>query len=120
MKNKKITTDLIPRKKSVLVQRLNEQTQTTGGIIIAEVSKEPSIRAIIVAVGPGCDQDLKDGIGKRVTINRYANLELIDGLGNTFVMIDDNDVQCFISDNTTTMDESAKKLKRVDVPIPTN
>ena len=118
MKQNTIKTDLIPRKRSVLVHRINDETKTTAGIIIAETSKEPSIKAIIIAVGPLCDQDLKDSIGKKVTINRFANLEIIDGFGNTFIRIDDNDVQCFITDTSIVMDASAQKVKRVDVKNP--
>jgi co-chaperonin GroES (HSP10) len=108
-------TDLQPRKKSVLIQRIHENAQTKGGLVIADSSLELRPVGRIIAVGSECDEDLKNSIGKKVVFNKYANLEVTDSYGNTFLMVFDTDVYCFINDNTIVLDNESKKYKRIDI-----
>src|SRR3972149_6859910 len=100
----KITTDLIPRGKSVLIKQVSLEAKSKSGIIIAESKNTTKPTGIIIACGPDCKQDLIDGIGKYVSFNPYSNLQLIDGHNNVFYFMEDMDIRCFISESTIMMD----------------
>lgn len=120
MKNKnqksaQIITDLECREKSVLIFRTQEESKTLNGVIISETTKEPRPIGILVAVGPLCKEDLQKGIGRKVLYNRFANLEVVDGNGNVLMAMEDHDVKYFIPDNSTILDDSGEKKKRINI-----
>lgn len=76
-----------PFEDRVLLRKIDEEAQTSGGIYIPETaSKEPSQEAMVLAIGPG--RTLDDGtitkmylsVGERVWVGKYAGAEVtIDG-----------------------------------------
>lgn len=75
-----------PLHDKVLIQRINEEEKTKGGIIIPDSAKEKPMEGKIVAVGNG--KTLKDGkvmplqvkVGDRILFAKYAGTEIkIDG-----------------------------------------
>ncbi len=80
----------------VIVLRLDEETKTTGGIIIPDTAKEKPQRGKVVAVGEGkVDED-----GKRVPVDikkndqvlfgKYSGTEIkIDGVDHLILREDD-------------------------------
>lgn len=71
-----------PLNDRVLVQRMEEETKTKGGIIIPDTAKEKPQEAEIIAVGPGKIQE--DGkrapmdvkAGDKVLIGKYSGSEI--------------------------------------------
>lgn len=70
----------------VVIQRVEEENRTAGGIIIPDTAKEKPSQGIVVAVGPGSrDEDgkpvamtLKEG--DRVLFGKWSGTEIkIDG-----------------------------------------
>lgn len=112
----KIVTDLVPRGKSVYVKPITLAPMTKSSIIIAESATSQKPTAIIVAVGPDCKDDLKNGIGKIVMHNPFANLTVIDRYNNILLFMEDQDIRSFISEETIVMDASDKVEKRIDIP----
>lgn len=49
----------------LVVERIEEETKTAGGIIIPDSAKEKPKQAVVLAVGPGA----KDDNGKRIAID---------------------------------------------------
>lgn len=114
----KLKTDLDPAHKSILVLRLHEEVVTKSNIIISETTKEPRPVGIIVAVSDECSTKVKQAVGKKILFNRFANLEVTDGLGQTLLLMPEIDIYCYINDKTLVLDDSGKKEKRIDIKNP--
>ena len=81
----------------ILIKRIEESEQVSGGIIIPDTAKEKPQEAEVVAVGPGRRGDDGDLIaldvepGQHVLIGKYAGNEIeIDG--EDFVILSEDDV----------------------------
>lgn len=85
-----------PLNDRVLVQRVDAEEKTTGGIIIPDTAKEKTQEGKIVAAGPG----KRDENGKRIPMDvkkddrvlfgKYAGTEIkIDGVELLIMRIDD-------------------------------
>ncbi|MBP5161046.1 MAG: co-chaperone GroES [Alphaproteobacteria bacterium] len=81
----------------VVVQRVEEESRTAGGIIIPDTAKEKPSQGIVVAVGPGGVNDngktivmtLKEG--DRILFGKWAGTEIkVDG--QTLLIMRENDV----------------------------
>ncbi|MAF91418.1 MAG: co-chaperone GroES [Bdellovibrionota bacterium] len=81
----------------ILVKRLEEETTTSGGIIIPDSAKEKPFRGEIVAAGNG--RILEDGTvmplevktGDNILFGKYAGTELkLDG--SDYIMMREDDV----------------------------
>ncbi|MCF8053908.1 MAG: co-chaperone GroES [Deltaproteobacteria bacterium] len=75
-----------PLQDRVVVQRINEEEKTKGGIIIPDSAKEKPAEGKVVSVGPGRFSDdgkiikLDVKVGDRVLFSKYAGNEIkIDG-----------------------------------------
>jgi chaperonin GroES len=77
---------LKPLQDRILVQRVEEETKTKGGIIIPDTAKEKPAEGKVVAVGTG--KITEDGkkvaielkVGDRILFGKYAGNEIkIDG-----------------------------------------
>lgn len=74
--------NLKPLHDRVLVQRIEEEEKTKGGIIIPETAKEKPIRGKIKAAGPGKltddgkRMDMSVKAGDMVMFNKYAGTEI--------------------------------------------
>lgn len=85
----------------VIVERLEEQEKTAGGIIIPDTAKEKPQQGRIIAVGSGTVQ--KDGKiiplqvkeGDRVLFGKYAGTEVKFGDQERIVMREDDILAVF-------------------------
>lgn len=80
----------------VLVQRIEEEEKTQGGIIIPDTAKEKPQEGRVVATGPGKLLDSGDTLhldvreGDRVMFSKYAGTEvLVDGAEHIIMREDD-------------------------------
>ena len=80
----------------ILVQRIDEETKTKGGIIIPDTAKEKPTEGKVIAVGNG--KILEDGTtrplevkpGDRVLFSKYGGTEVkVDGEEQTIIREDD-------------------------------
>lgn len=86
-----------PLGEKILIKRVEEEEQVSGGIIIPDTSKEKPQQAEVVAVGPGRLTDEGEVValdvkpGQRVLIGKYAGNEVeIDG--EELVIVNEGDV----------------------------
>jgi chaperonin GroES len=87
---------LRPLQDRILVQRIEEETTTKGGIIIPDTAKEKPQQGKVVAVGPGKADGSGNRIalevkeGDRVLFSKYSGTEIkIDGEEHLFMKEDD-------------------------------
>jgi chaperonin GroES len=80
----------------ILIKRLEEETKTSGGLIIPDTAKEKPIQAKVVAVGSGKrDKDgkvhpLEVKAGDKVLFAKYSGTEVkIDGEEHLILREDD-------------------------------
>jgi chaperonin GroES len=80
----------------ILVKRIDEETQTKGGIIIPDTAKEKPQEGRVIAVGSG--KVLEDGTtrpldlkaGDRILFSKYAGTEVkLDGEEHIIIREDD-------------------------------
>lgn len=90
-----------PLQDRILVERLEEQTTTKGGIIIPDTAKEKPAEGTVVAVGKGkLDKDgklipLELQIGDRVLFSKYGGSEVkLDG--QDYLIMGQDDVLCVV------------------------
>jgi len=90
-----------PLADKVLVQRLEAETKTAGGIVLPDSAKEKPQRGKIVAVGKG--KVLDDGTTRKLQVKKgdvvlftsYAGTEVkIDG--KEYLIIDESDIMAVI------------------------
>ncbi|WP_319521731.1 co-chaperone GroES [uncultured Desulfosarcina sp.] len=85
-----------PLNDRLLVVRVEEEQKTKGGIIIPDTAKEKPMEGMVVAAGPG-KQDEKGNrtpldvkAGDRVLFSKYAGTEIkIDDIEHLFMREDD-------------------------------
>ncbi len=88
----------------VVVRRIEEDTKTTGGIIIPDTVKEKPMQGEVIAVGPGGRDDsgklvpLDLKVGDRVLFGKWSGTEVkIDG--EELVIMKESDVFGVIEGN---------------------
>ena len=81
-----MATKIQPLGPRVLIKRLEEEEQSSGGIIIPDTAKEKPMEAKVLAVGPGSRNDkgqvtpMDVKTGDRVLIGKWAGTEVtVDG-----------------------------------------
>ena len=77
-----------PLADKVLVQRVEAQTVTSGGIVLPDSAKEKPQRGKIISVGKG--KALDDGTVKKVQV-RKGDMVLFTSYAGTDVKIDDKE-----------------------------
>jgi chaperonin GroES len=90
-----------PLADKVLVQRLEAETKTAGGIVLPDTAKEKPQRGKIVSVGEG--KLLDDGTHKKVQVKKgdivlftsYAGTE-IKIEGKEYLIMDESDIMAII------------------------
>ena len=90
-----------PLADKVLVQRLDAETKTTGGIVLPDSAKEKPQRGKIVSVGQG--QLLDDGTRKQMQVRKgdlvlftsYAGTE-IKVNGKEYLIMSESDIMAVI------------------------
>ena len=87
----------------VLVQRLEEEEKTKGGIIIPDTAKEKPQQGKIIAVGPGRLNEKGERIpmevkeNDRVLFSKYAGNEIkIDGV--EYLIMREDDILAILED----------------------
>ena len=89
--------DIRPLHDRIIVERLEEETKTAGGIIIPDTAKEKPQQGKVVAVGKG--KKTEDGkilpldvkVGDKILFGKYAGTE-IKIEGKEFLMMREDDV----------------------------
>ena len=86
-----------PLQDRVLVQRVEEEEKTAGGIIIPDTAKEKPQEAVVVATGPGKVRDdgnltpLDVKVDDRVLFGKYAGTDItLDG--EDYVILREEDI----------------------------
>jgi len=87
----------------VLVQRLEAETKTAGGIVLPDTAKEKPQRGTIISIGEG--KLLDDGSrgqmqvkkGDKVLFTSYAGTEVKVG-GKDYLIMDETDIMAVIED----------------------
>ena len=85
----------------ILIKRLEEEEQVSGGIIIPDTAMEKPQEAEVVAVGPGRRGDDGDLIamdvqpGQKILVGKYAGNE-IEVDGEEYVILSEDDVLCIL------------------------
>ncbi|SDG07722.1 chaperonin GroES [Limimonas halophila] len=81
----------------ILVERVEQEEQTSGGIIIPDTAKEKPMEAEVVAVGAGAKDEngnrlsVDVEVGQRVLIGKYAGTDVkLDG--KDYTILRENDV----------------------------
>jgi chaperonin GroES len=77
-----------PLNDRLLVQRLEEEAKTAGGIIIPDSAKEKPAQGKVVAVGPGKTNDAGERIALQV---KDGDVILFSKYGGTDVKLDGED-----------------------------
>ena len=89
--------DIRPLHDRIIVERLEEETKTAGGIIIPDTAKEKPQQGKVIAVGKG--KKTEDGkvlpldvkVGDKILFGKYAGTE-IKIEGKEFLMMREDDV----------------------------
>jgi chaperonin GroES len=87
----------------VLVQRLEAETKTAGGIVLPDTAKEKPQRGTVISVGEG--KLLEDGSrsqvqvkkGDKVLFTSYAGTEVKIG-GKDYLIMDETDIMAVIEE----------------------
>jgi chaperonin GroES len=94
-----------PLQDRVLVQRIEQEEKTSGGIIIPDTAKEKPVEGEIVAAGPGARgedgklQPLDVKVGDRVLFGKWSGTEIkLDG--EDFVVMKESDIMGVLEDAT--------------------
>lgn len=86
-----------PLHNRLIVQRLDEEEKTAGGIIIPDTAKEKPSQGKVIAAGPGKRDDkgnliaLDVGVGDRVLFSKYSGSEATLN-GDEYLIISEDDV----------------------------
>jgi len=98
-----MATKLIPLGDRLLVERLEAETTTSGGIVLPDAAKEKPIQGKVVAVGEGRRNDDGETIpmqvskGDRILFGKYAGTEVkLDG--EEYLIMKEDDVLAIIED----------------------
>ncbi|MGO9544166.1 MAG: co-chaperone GroES [Rhodomicrobium sp.] len=87
----------------VVVRRTEEDTRTTGGIIIPDTAKEKPVRGVVAAAGPGLRQEsgklvpLDVKKGDRVLFGKWSGTE-VKIEGEDLVIMKESDIFCVIAE----------------------
>ena len=90
-----------PLADKVLVQRVEAESTTTGGIVLPDAAKEKPQKGKVVSVGEG--KLLEDGTRRKVQVKKndlvlftsYAGTEIkVDG--NEYLIMDESDIMAVI------------------------
>jgi chaperonin GroES len=82
------TMKIRPLNDRLVIQRLEEEERSTGGIIIPDRAKEKPAQGRVIAAGPG----KLDEAGKRVELNvKKGDVVLFSKYGGTDVKLDGED-----------------------------
>jgi chaperonin GroES len=97
--------DIRPLHDRIIVERLEEETKTAGGIIIPDTAKEKPQQGKVIAVGKGKKTEegkilpLDVKVGDKILFGKYSGTEIkLDG--KEFLMMREDDVLGVIEGDT--------------------
>ena len=92
-----MATKLIPLGDRLLVERLEAESKTAGGIVLPDAAKEKPIQGKVIAVGEGRRNDSGEVVpmqvkaGDRILFGKYAGTEVkVDG--DEYLIMKEDDV----------------------------
>jgi len=87
----------------VVIERLEDERKTPGGIVIPDTAAEKPMRGKVVAIGEGKVQEdgkrqkLDVKIGDKVIFGKYSGTEVkVDG--KEYVVMREDDIMCVVTD----------------------
>ena len=90
-----------PLQDRILIKRLEEEEQVTGGIIIPDTAKEKPQEAEVIAIGPGKLNDdgerspMDVSVGDKVLVGKYSGSDIkIDG--EDYVILREDEVLAIV------------------------
>ncbi|MBO8142273.1 MAG: co-chaperone GroES [Firmicutes bacterium] len=94
---------LVPLADRVIVQALEEEERTPGGIVLPDTAKERPQQGKVVAVGPGKVNDqgkriaMTVKVGDRVVYSKYAGTEVtVDG--EEYLILSESDILAVVEE----------------------
>ncbi len=90
-----------PLQDRILIKRLDEEEQLSGGIIIPDTAKEKPQEAEVVAVGPGklnedgTRQAMDVSVGDKVLVGKYSGSD-IKVEGEDYVVLREDEVLAIV------------------------
>jgi chaperonin GroES len=102
-KEKKASINLEPLDDRVVVQRLEAEEKTAGGIVLPDAAKEKPMKARIIAAGPGKQLDSGErapmgvAVGDLVLIGKYAGTE-VKVSGEEYLIMRESDILAKLSE----------------------
>jgi chaperonin GroES len=96
-------TKIRPLADRVLIERIEADTVSKGGIVIPDNAKEKPNRGKVITVGPG---KFTDGrfvettvkVGQTVLFGKYAGQSVIPGSAEKYVLLREDDIHCVLED----------------------
>lgn len=95
--------DLKPLSDRVIVQPLEEEERTAGGILLPDTAKERPQQGKVVAVGPGRVNEegkrleMSVKVGDRVVYGKYAGTEVVLE-GDEYLILSENDILAVVQE----------------------
>ena len=95
--------DLKPLSDRVIVQQLEEEERTAGGILLPDTAKERPQQGKVVAVGPGRVNDegkrleMSVKVGDRVVYAKYAGTEVVVD-GKEYLIMSESDILAVVQE----------------------
>lgn len=90
-----------PLSDRVLVQRVEEDTKSAGGIIIPDTAQEKPMQGIVKSVGPGARDDTGERVpmsvkkGDQILFGKWSGSEVkLDGVD--YVIMNESDIMALI------------------------
>lgn len=102
-KDKKAEINLEPLDDRVVVQRLEAEEKTAGGIVLPDAAKEKPQKANVIATGPGKQLDSGErapmgvAAGDLVLIGKYAGTE-VKVSGEEYLIMRESDILAKLSE----------------------
>jgi chaperonin GroES len=106
-----------PLNDKVLIERLEAQEKTAGGILLPDSAKEKPTEGRIVAAGDGRFSDEGKRVpltvkpGDRVLFSAYAGTQIKDG-GKEYLILDESEVLAVVDDKPWSGAESKPAAKK--------
>lgn len=100
-KTKKTTVNIRPLGDRVLIQRVEAEEKTAGGILLPESAKEKPKEGIVIAIGDGKTLDSGEKTkfavskGDRVLFTSYAGTE-VKHEGETYLVMREDDILAIV------------------------
>ncbi|MDO4396339.1 MAG: co-chaperone GroES [Clostridia bacterium] len=80
----------------VVIQKVEAEEKTSGGIILTSTAKEQPQMAEVIAVGPGTkDEEMELKVGDKVVFSKFAGNEIKYG-GEVYTIMNQSDILAIV------------------------